>query len=401
MKYSEYSEEDFIADEHFQRWVVDSNSEIDEFWIDWSQKHPEKRGILNSAIAFVKSMDDEERLSGKEIDGIWKNILEQREDNGREKSRRRIPFYKNNIVQIGVAAGIIGVLLAVFGTYRVGNSDDARSHEIPENAIILKLQDGTRQILHENGSEVIVETKGSVVKQNQNQLIYDKNAEKEFKLEYNELKIPYGKKFGIVLSDGSHVFLNSGTKLRYPVAFAVGKEREVYLDGEAYFSVAKDTDRPFIVVTKSMNTKVYGTKFNVSSYSNEPNTATVLVEGSVGVYRAEGYGNNEMRKIVPGERALFTDDNIMVNSVNINKYIAWTEGKLFFNDDEFKKILKELERHFGVVIHNDIEEMNLKKFTGTFTEESIEEILNVFQEHTPFKYLRNEKVITIYMEDEP
>ncbi|WP_149275966.1 FecR family protein [Pareuzebyella sediminis] len=399
MRYSEYSEEDFIADAHFQRWVLDSNSEVDEFWTDWSRKHPEKRQILNSAIALVKSMHDGERLSDKEVDELWNNILEMREDKGQIKSRPRIPLYKNKIVLFGVAASILGIILSIFKMDSDHNPNDTLPPEIEENAIILKLQDGTHQILNENGSEIILETEGSVVTQNHNQLIYGGNEKKEFKLKYNELKVPYGKKFGIVLSDGSHVFLNSGTTLKYPVVFASGTTREVYLDGEAYFSVEKDSDRPFIVVTKSMNTQVYGTKFNVSSYSNETNIETVLVEGSVGVYPLEGRKQDKIRKIVPGERALFTDDHIVVDNVNVNKYTAWTEGKLFFNDDEFEKILKELERHFNVVIHNEIEEMNLKKFTGTFTEESIEEILNVFQEHTSFKFSRKEKVITIYMED--
>lgn len=401
MRYSEYSEEDFIADEYFQRWVLDSDSSMDEFWNGWLRKHPKKKQVVNNAAAFIKSIDYGESLSDKEVDALWNNILEKREHSSQGKSRPKIAFYKNKIVQLGVAAGVIGILLAIFRTDLVGNSDDTLPTGIPENAIILKLQDGTRQILKENGSEVIVETEGSVVKQNHNQLIYGRNGEKESKLEYNELKVPYGKKFGIVLSDGSHVFLNSGTTLRYPVAFAKEFKREVYLDGEAYFSVEKDSDRPFIVVTKSMNTQVYGTKFNVSSYSNESNTTTVLVEGSVGVYPSEDHKKDEMRKIVPGERALFADDNIRVDKVNINKHTAWTEGKLFFNDDEFEKILMELERHFDVVIRNEIEEMNHKKFTGTFTEESIEEVLKIFQEHTPFKFSRNEKIITIYMEDEP
>lgn len=400
MGYNKYSEEDFIADEYFQRWVLDSNSEIDAFWNGWLRKHPEKKEVVNSAIVLLKSMDNEPGLSEMEVEDLWENILQQRNDTEQGEGMLKMPFYGKRIFQWGVAASLLGFLFTIFTTELLKYTDN-EILELPENAIILELQDGTHQILDEKGSDVIIDPKGRRVKQDNNRLVYDAGNQRESKVEYNELKVPFGKKFEIVLSDGSHVFLNSGTSLKYPVAFANGTNREVYLDGEAYFSVAQEVDRPFIVITKSMNTQVYGTKFNVSSYSNENNTTTVLVEGSVGVYPSGGNRTNEMLRIVPGERALLSDDHIMVDKVNVKKYTAWTTGQLFFNDDEFNKILKELERHFDVVIHNGIEAMNHKKFTGTFTHETIEEILNVFQEHTPFEYTRNEKVITIYMVDKP
>jgi ferric-dicitrate binding protein FerR (iron transport regulator) len=184
--------------------------------------------------------------------------------------------------------------------------------------------------------------------------------------------------------------------LRYPTAFVRGLARTVYLDGEAYFSIEKESGSSFIVVTEDMATKVYGTEFNVSSYRNEKNTSTVLVEGSVGVYKPDRNGSEKSRTIIPGERAKIQAGKILVDPVNVEKYVAWTEGKLLFVEDKFELILKKLERHYNIVIENKIEELNDKRFTGTFTEETVDQIFGIFQEHTPFKYTVKEGTITIY-----
>ncbi|NNE75607.1 MAG: DUF4974 domain-containing protein [Pricia sp.] len=398
--YTEYSEEDFIADEYFQSWILNSNSSINEFWENWLTNNPEKREVITNAANFVRSMELDEGLSEVELDDMWNNILEQTQDSGGMSKQSRTHFLRGKYFQFGIAALIIGVLVAVFGKNFIGDSSKSILPELPNDAVVLKLQDGSRKVLDEKGSEIITGPKGNVVRQNQNLLIYNETKQNASAIQYNELVVPYGKKFEIELSDGSHVFLNSGTKLKYPVAFIRGRERKVFLDGEAYFSVEKDVKSPFIVVTEDLNTKVYGTKFNVSSYRNEGNTSTVLVEGSVGVYRSDRGDNEAPQTLVPGERAVVKLDKISVDKVNVQKHMAWTEGKLFFVDDEFELILKELERHFNVVINNQIMEMKHKKFTGTFTEESIHDILRIFQQHTSFKYSFNNNEITIYMDDQ-
>src|SRR5690606_36367432 len=106
------------------------------------------------------------------------------------------------------------------------------------------------------------------------------------KLAYNTLKIPFGKKFRLQLSDGTMVHINSGSTLKYPIKFIAGENRQVYLDGEAFFDVAKDKKHPFIVNADNLNVRVLGTHFNVSNYPEDAVTDVVLVEGSVGMYRS-------------------------------------------------------------------------------------------------------------------
>jgi len=391
MKYTHYLEEDFIADEYFQKWILNPDDMTRNFWENWILEHPEKKEIVESAASFVRLMrfEDSEEIPDKDFDAMWQNIVQKRKSSENNGSGLDILSSSRKNYLFKIAAIFIGVIGTTFGVYRFAALDAQK--EVPaitDNEIILKLGDGTVQVIDENSSEVITDAKGKkIVNQEQDMLIYSKEVATTHKtVEYNELIIPYGKKFDLKLSDGSLVVLNSGSKLRYPVVFIDDQPRNVYLDGEAYFTVEKDETRPFTVITDNMNTRVHGTKFNVSSYRNENNTSTVLIEGSVSVYKANNDEGQKAINIVPGHRATLENGTIAIDRVNANKYIAWAEGQLFFVDDEFEIIIKELERHFNVTVDNQFLQLNKKRYTGTFTKESIDQILRVFQEHTPFDY---------------
>lgn len=401
MKYTQYTEEEFIQDEYFQKWVLNPDEMTMNFWENWISEHREKKEIIESAANFLRLMhfDDSEELSEKDFDTMWQNIVQKRNDSENSNSLAHLVSGFSWKRLLKVAAVFIGIIVTSYATYRYASINPKEEIQlITDSEIILKLEDGTVQIIDETSSEIITNAKGKkVVSQEQDRLIYEEEVAATQKLvKYNELIIPYGKKFELKLSDGSQVVLNSGSKLRYPVAFANGQPRNVYLDGEAYFTVEKDKTRPFTVITDQMNTRVYGTKFNVSSYKNENNTSTVLIEGSVGVYEANNDEGAKAINITPGHRAILENGTIAVDQVDVSKYIAWAEGQLFFVDDEFEVIIKELERHFNVVIDNQVLQLNTKRYTGTFTNEPIDQILRVFQEHTPFDFKVNgDATITI------
>lgn len=150
---------------------------------------------------------------------------------------------------------------------------------LPKDAITLQLEDGTIQILEKDGSVKIQNKNGQIVgQQNGNQLIYDKNNTSQ-KLAYNTLRIPNGKTFQLQLSDGTTVHLNAGSSLKYPVQFLKDAERKVFITGEAFLSVSKDAEHPFIVNANNLNVRVLGTQFNVSSYPEDAAIDVVLVEG--------------------------------------------------------------------------------------------------------------------------
>ncbi|MDE6451491.1 MAG: FecR family protein [Odoribacter sp.] len=162
------------------------------------------------------------------------------------------------------------------------------------------------------------------------------------KVYHHTLRTPIGGEYKLVLADGSVVWLNSESELKYPTAF-VGNCREVELTGEAYFSVAKNADVPFIVRSRGVVIRVYGTEFNVKSYADEEMNIT-LVEGSVSVKTDK---SREYR-LEPGENACMkAGQEPMIQAVNIHKYTAWKEGYFYYENERLETILKELGRWYN------------------------------------------------------
>lgn len=187
---------------------------------------------------------------------------------------------------------------------------------------------------------------------------------------------PLGMQSSVTLSDGTKVFLNAGTTLRYPTAF-VSKNREVEINGEAFFDVSHDTERPFIVKAGNFNVRVLGTKFNVKSYEEEKHIEVTLAEGKVEVGLD---GQSHYRSLHPGQQISFDKSTRVFSQkqVNLNHYIAWKEGMFYFDSMTFETISKQLGRRFNVEIHIDSDELKQIVFTGDFIrKESLEQILRV------------------------
>ncbi len=298
------------------------------------------------------------------------------------------------------AAIVIFLIATTIGLYTIFKTDDTiLISPIAEKApqITLELEDGSIQILNEKIRTTIINKEGNaVVAQEYDKLVYKQDNKEETVLAYNQLTVPYSKRFKIQLSDGTNIFLNAGTKIRYPKVFLNTHKREVYLDGEAYFEVAEKKNQPFIIHTEEMDIEVLGTKFNVSSYQNENNTSTTLVEGSVQISSSYLVSDSTSPSVIlkPGQQAIMSKEGFSIQKVNIEKQIAWTEGKLYFVNDRFENIIKELERHYNVNIQNKYPELNNMRYTGTFLTETIIQVLNTFKSNTHFEYqIKNNTII--------
>ncbi len=272
---------------------------------------------------------------------------------------------------------------------------------VDPNAITLKQGDGNVSVVDENGERNIVDTEGNIIgSQKGNQLNYKvvkDGVPRE--LVFNELTVPYGKRFDLVLSDGTQIKLNAGTSIRYPVQFIKGNERKVYLRGEAYFDVAKDEQHPFVVNANEVNVQVLGTEFNVSFYPEDANINTVLVEGAVNLYEEKNL--DAVTVLTPGNMASWnrSEKEMSVKKVDISLHTAWKDGILLFKGTPFNSIRKKLERHFDISIENQYPFLEDQVYTATFQEEGIEEILNAFKEDTPFSYEMGNGGITILNTD--
>ncbi|MBC8767709.1 FecR domain-containing protein [Arenibacter sp. BSSL-BM3] len=348
-------------------------------------KKPENRAYFKEVVKSNQELD----LALRHIDSekAYRRILE-------ETSEKESLIHKIFIPVLKYAAVITLLIATTFFIYTYVDLDSKTETDtnIPiakQPQITLEFGDGSVEILDENSKRLISNKKGKavVVKQENDKLKYEAVNTENKELIYNRLTVPFGKRFEIELSDGTVVQLNAGTKLKYPVAFTDPNSRDVYLEGEAFFSVQKNPDHPFIVHTKKMNVRVLGTKFNVSSYENEDTTSTVLLEGSVKVLRPNENNNLEDGTIIsPNQQAAIQYGELSVEKVDVEKYIAWTQGVLYFANDRFADIVKELERHYNIKILNNFQELNSVRYTGTFKLKTISQVLEVFKKNTKFEY---------------
>jgi ferric-dicitrate binding protein FerR (iron transport regulator) len=161
--------------------------------------------------------------------------------------------------------------------------------------------------------------------------------------ELNRLVVPYGKRSNLTLSDGTEVWLNSGTELDFPSEFS-GKTREIHVNGEIYIEVAHNREMPFIVHTKDIDVLVQGTSFNISAYRDDIRKTVVLVEGKVKIES----GSTVIAELLPNEKVDITENNILKERVDVSEYISWRKGILEFNNTPMSEILKKIERYYNV-----------------------------------------------------
>lgn len=264
--------------------------------------------------------------------------------------------------------------------------------------ITITLADGSTQIIGDTAENSVTDTNGNIIaKQKNGSLSYDREIESLAKEPiYNEIYIPNGQQFKLKLSDGSIVWLNSGSKLRFPQNFLKSStNRTVYLEGEAFFDVTSNKEQPFIVNSQNINVTVLGTRFNVSSYANDGAIATTLVEGAVNV--SEENAPQNTLALAPSYQARFNKTELSFTKTMVNTYIytAWMQNKLYIEDLKFSEILKKLERAHNVTFINNYPDLDKEVYQGEFANESLDAILKTIALSTPFEYHINQNVITI------
>lgn len=236
---------------------------------------------------------------------------------------------------------------------------------------------------------------------------------------YNDIETPKGSSTIINLPDGSKIWLNAGSKLRYPQNFAKNK-RSVFLEGEAFFDVAKDKNRQFLVKTSELTVKVFGTKFNVKSYPDENAVETTLVEGSISIRKnamnGEAFGKEikmepnqrivlykAQEKSTPTESQARKIENVperkaklvLSKRIDTNRFTSWKDGQLIIKSEPMIKLAVTLERKYNVKIHFEDEEIKHFKFTGTINNETIEQMMEAIKLASSFDYRIDKRDIWI------
>lgn len=325
----------------------------------------------------------------------FKDFLEAIKEN---ESRKVRPIFTKQHMWKYAAAIVVIVSSSLFFLLQSG-AQKSNETIVNPNLITLELDNGEVITLDPDSDATIKSKKGNtVVSLVQGVLSQKEKTSKKTPGKSNTLRVPYGKKLSVTLQDGTVVMLNSGSTLTYPSSFSGKEKREVFLEGEAFFEVAKNPTQPFIVGTDKMYTQVFGTVFNVSAYEEDKVASVVLVEGSVGVGKMGDDQAENLQMLKPSQRASHKpgiEDDFVVENVDVSPYISWTHGVLAFENEPMSEIIKSLQRQYNIQIINEYGALGERRFTGMFDVEDIDRVLKTIQAHTHFSYKKEGKIITI------
>ncbi|RXG11399.1 FecR family protein [Leeuwenhoekiella aestuarii] len=306
---------------------------------------------------WVEELGSEETLKTK----MLISILERIEDTGKVK---RIPFYRTNWFTYGVAASL--VLLVMINIFYKVNLPITTS--IQENQIEIGSSKATLTL--SSGEEIFLAGEKdflfNTAKSNGKELIYEKTPASSTQLSYNTLTIPRGGQFYVELADGTKVWLNSDSQLKYPESFAVGEPRTVELVyGEAFFEASPSSAHNgtrFKVNTNNQEVEVLGTEFNVKAYKEEANVLTTLIEGTIQL----NTHHQKAEVLKPGQQSVLNkqNGNLLVSKVDTDSEIAWRNGLFSFNDKSLLEIMKVLSRWYDVDVNFEDETLKEVTFNG-------------------------------------
>lgn len=311
---------------------------------------------------------------------------------GKQKSDRlRIGKRWGSAAAIG--ALIIGVALAF-----LFRTQDGVDTNLPVGGVIkpgktgavLTLSDGQQVVLSDSLETRLKERNADICVRGK-RLDYS-SGDTVFWGGYNTITVPRGGEYQLILADGTRVWLNAETELKYPVAFT-GEVREVMLEGEAYFEVAKNVSRPFVVKAGQLDIKVLGTSFNVKAYPSETQQAT-LVQGKVEV-RAENY----FRELQPGEQLNYSSEGPEIRKVDVKAYTSWKDQRFVFNDDLLEEVIHKIGRWYDVEFILRNPEVREIRFTGNLPKyRELEQVLNKLELTTHIRFVQDGRVIEVFAE---
>lgn len=369
-KYRHFTESDFLTDEFFQSWVFSPDEEADLFWEKYLSDNPGKANDISRAKLLLASIEFREDFSAEETVREYLNktlaIIENQE---KEKPVAKVRSI--NRTWWAAAASVIVILSLGYFLFKKENTPQIAKVSPPADLINDAAPGGNKAILTlGNGQTIILDSAGNgtlstqgsstVTKLADGQIAYEGDNKLSGEIVYNTISTPRGGQYNLTLSDGSRIWLNAESSLRFPASFA-GDERKVELRGEGYFEVAHDQEKPFKVSLGSSEIEVLGTNFNINSYADEKNIKATLLQGSIKVKKG-----TESVIIKPGQQVVInhTSGSVAVtNQVNQEEVIAWKNGLFQFDNTDIKNVMRQVGRWYDleVVFEGDVPD---KKITG-------------------------------------
>lgn len=361
---------------HAELHTIAKENDLEKLTVFLSQ-HPGKENIIRQVFLLLQNLSlEEEAVSEQQVTADYARLVKQI---NRPKVRK---------MYIWVAASVACVLLAIFSLWLKKATSD--SFTLQDNALALldSITIDTGSVYLANGpSQIYISDERAILQTAEGGFaIHDEDIlhAADIATDFLQLVVPKGKRTTINFNDGTRVWVNSGTKLIYPKNFAPDK-REIFVDGEVYLEVAKDTNRPFFVRTKRINVHVLGTKFNVNAYSDEEEMSVVLAEGSVDVLAIDMQKSGVLK---PDQGFFVKQEQVKIEAVDAYAYISWKDNVMKVNRQPLNIILNRLSRHYAVKFHVD-KDLSNERYTGTLKlNDSLDKVLKSLSFSTAFSYIR-------------
>lgn len=333
-----------------------------------------------------------------------KREIYSRLDESIRLSIRPVSKPRHRFTLTAVAAALV-LLLASVGAYfwiiqqyrgenrLADNTKVLQQHDVAPGGdkAVLTLADGSQIVLDSTQNNPLPLQGNTSILKLDGLLAYNVPDNTTGEILYNTVSTPRGGQYQVVLPDGTRVWLNAASSLRFPTAFT-GKDRHVELTGEAYFEVAKDKSKPFIVAVQDMQVEVLGTHFNIMAYGEETSIKTTLLEGSVKVTQA-----GDQKVLRPGQQAMLTREptGILVEAVNTEEAVAWKNGYFIFENESIESIMRKVSRWYDIEVsyQGKIENMH---FVGKISRyENVSEVLKMLELTGAVHFKIEERRVTV------
>lgn len=362
---------------------------------EWKMSSSENQSIYTHLTSELKIQQKKQQYETIDASKAWENL--------QPRIHVKIGKERKLLANFLRYAAVILLPLAIgsFLVYQVTKTSEDYSASIVEqitpgvNKATLVLSDGSIVDLEQKKDTLI---NGQALNHN-NKLSYNIKTDELAKVDskWHKLIVPIGGEYQLQLADGTKVWLNSDSELKYTGSFT-GRERIVFLKGEAYFEVSKDKNHPFIVKTNTMDVKVYGTEFNVMAYTDEEIAQTTLVEGSVSVDLKNESGLVQSAMLKPGMQAEFLNGNVegTFKEVDASLYTGWKDGKFQFNNEELGTIMRKLARWYGVKFFTQNQDVQKIRFSGEMKRfDDFSTILNLLEFGSGVEFEVQGKTVTV------
>lgn len=366
---------------------LDANEQV--LLDNWLKEDEAHHSLLNDLKNAKRREERDELIERINLDDEWKRF---------QKKTTKTISLPNRLLEVARYAAVIVLPMLLAGYLLFQNYN---ANQLAVNLPLIEPGTQTAHLILSNGKKVSLDDILLNMKEANDEVIIEnkertlnytsvKNKTENQSLVFNELLIGKGEEYQLVLSDGTRVWLNSETRLKFPVQFSKNR-REVILEGEAFFEVTKNANAPFIVKTGPMDIEVLGTSFNVSAYKDEASIQTTLVEGKVKV--SSNIGQSLEQVLKPNEQAVFSKSNNQFEIIEVNAalYSCWREGIFVFNEENLDDILKKLSRWYDINVFFQSEEVRAYQFSGKLPRfKNCNELLEMIEKTTDVRFTMKE-----------